>query len=564
MGHVESQENNLEEAPEGTVAAVSQLVVEAGKVVTATGQILTAGTILVLLFLTLRWRVGPRLQGSFKEKPRLDIKRFSDWTENQEIGKGLAAMVRDKFKDAMVLKDCPLKAHLVEGPVSFEAPAEIKSVATPIKIVSDFIEWAFPQKTIIFQGDVQQPGKRGAGLTLKLVNNQTSEVIDSCTLWEKDYTSSASKKKSRSKCSPYYCLAQPAANWTLFQLVKYREREEIGNDPEGIGDREEKVESRLVSILGTDSWQSYLYFKIGLCLELEGNRSEAKNMYTEALREDSKNRFALFNYGYLKIEEAAEEQKKSQEKTSETEKNKRKYTEKYEEALDMLERAEEIAEKYEQELDWLQWMEKTNGGKILGDNPKDEKTEKIHGDNLWYMAMFQIVAIHSYMGNCKDEKDRSENLHKATEKTIEALKTLLEKQGKMERLRRSVNWVTKKRLEEMKEILKYLEDMQPIIDIESAMALIGEGDGKATGLIEKAKTSPYFSERAEYNLGCYYSILGEKKDALEHLRLAFRKGGDNVRWAQLDPDLRGVRDDDEFKHMIRKYGAEMEDTLKPT
>ena len=250
----------------------------------------------------------------------------------------------------------------------------------------------------------------------------------------------------------------------------------------------------------------------------------------------------------------------------------------------MLERAEEIAEKYEQELEWLQLVEntpearsiinhetvetaKTNGGEILGDSPKDEKTEKIHGDNLWYMAMFQIVAIHSYMGNCEDEKDRSERLHKATEKTIEALKISLEKQGKMERLRRSVNWVTKKRLEEMRKILKYLEDMQPIIYIESAMALIGEGDGEATKLIEKAKTSqktnPNFSEREriEYNLGCYYSILGEKKDALEHLRLAFRKGGDNVRWAQLDPDLHGVRDDDEFKHMIRKYSAEMEDTL---
>jgi non-specific serine/threonine protein kinase len=55
-----------------------------------------------------------------------------------------------------------------------------------------------------------------------------------------------------------------------------------------------------------------------------------------------------------------------------------------------------------------------------------------------------------------------------------------------------------------------------------------------------------------YNAACTYGIIGNKVEALKHLKLAEAAGYSNVTWAARDPDLECLHDDPDFKDLIER------------
>ena len=577
-------------------------------------EVLLKSVILVLAGLAAWWRIRPWICSSIRNRSRLNIEYFDEGPLNLKIGRGLATMVEDEFKDIVNERDKPL-VRLVEGPITLRAPADIKSGGSPIKMISELIEWAFPQKIINLCGCLQISRSLGAALTVKLMNNQTGEIIAARTMWQKDFDlemrsgdrpqpwntdrsqpANSQKITALEDVDPadYYCLAKPAAIWTLFRLAEY--------------------EGESLSGLGTENWKSYFFSQDGLNLDLHGNKKEAETKYVKALHLDPKNRSALSNLGILKTETAAFEKKPY----------------KYEQALDLFDQAVKHAKKFEKTLGWLEWVKKTTG---------QQDNNKIHGDNVWFIAMRQMANAYSYKGkheNKREEKDinegkeKAENLRDAVEETLRVLEDVLEEYGVLKNFTKPV----KEYLKEIKEVKEYLEKMQPLILMQCAIRFADAEDRKAeelknkaitkvieknkqiedylelikekekaienvgdkgkmakseeetpsqsdpkTGELEKKRKKcneeriipedripeevrlQWFPKEIQYDLACYYSVSDENKDykkTLKYLESAFLEGDYYVWWAKWDPDLRGVRKEKkkDFGELIKKYSFE--------
>lgn len=550
------------------------------------GAILTV-IIILLAYLAIWWRILPWIANSIRNKPQLDIECFDMGATNLDIGKGLAAKVEDEFKKVIHEKDKPM-AHLVEGPTTLKPPAEIKSGASPIKVVSELIEWAFPQKVISLCGCLQKSNEYGAGLSLKLKNNQTGEIIDAQTIWQKDcdLEFKIPKRNDQSKntnedqglnsqnttkkdidASPYYCLAESAAVWTLFRLIEYEEKETDGEN-----------KSTPTAKLGTENWQSYVFFRQGLRLDMGGEKKKAQEMYQKALHLDPKNRAALDNFAYSKIEEAARE----------------KDPYKYEVALKLLERTVMLSEEYEQNLEWLKWTKKIAEKEgWIKDDKNDGNNNKggnngIHVDNMWFVAKRHMANTYSYKGNYKKGQEKAEELLSEIKEITCILRKLEKKENRRVYYRHlyliprhlkktckkmnHLDYILKKikfpryseatapverYLEEAKDAKKYLDDMVKIIKMQSAIR-IAQNSGnnnaseKAVDAIKrdlsdkinpsskkpckctlisnepekkykctlistkleeigKCKHISAISNEIHYDLACYFSVLGQKK-----------------------------------------------------
>ena len=59
---------------------------------------------------------------------------------------------------------------------------------------------------------------------------------------------------------------------------------------------------------------------------------------------------------------------------------------------------------------------------------------------------------------------------------------------------------------------------------------------------------------AYYDAASVYARMGNKSKALEYLKMSFENGYRSIVHLKLDPDMNSIRDTDEFKTLIRKYG----------
>ncbi|MGC1121302.1 MAG: NUDIX domain-containing protein [Candidatus Methanofastidiosia archaeon] len=577
--------------------------------------------ILILALLVFFLKCVPWIVNSFRSKPRLDIECFDKGSTGLELGKGLEMRVEDEFKKVINVSDKALM-KLVEGPVNLKAPADIGS-ATHIKIISDLVEWAFPPNVVSLSGCLHKSKKNGAGLTLKLKSNKTGEIIAACTLWQKDYDidwedegkgkdekaqekdgnpnnerrEQDKVKKQEEDPSNYYCLAKPAAIWILFKLLEH-ERES----------QKEKIKKSVLG-LGTENWESYVFFQDGRIRDLQGNAAEAKKYYLKALKIDPKNRYALCNLGLLRIEEGARE-------TNDY---------KYEEAIGLLERAMRLSIEYEKNIEWLEWMKKV---------VKNKKCKHVRGDNMWFTAMLNLASAYHYGGNYEESvRVVSLLLHSIT-KTLKVLETVQEEKGKvlnrfwncltwssytvimrvkllfMDRIcdiELSNNHVRSKNdyLDDMRIFKQYLEDLKDLIMVLRAISRVRAHKIEDTGkymeniskkIIEskkrkgertkvdqeesesdqeklKQKKDELIRTEVKYDLACYYSIVGEEKGnertdeydkALKYLRDALLEGGIMLEWAKVDPDLQGLRKgrEREFSKLIDTYTAKIPEIQK--
>lgn len=63
-----------------------------------------------------------------------------------------------------------------------------------------------------------------------------------------------------------------------------------------------------------------------------------------------------------------------------------------------------------------------------------------------------------------------------------------------------------------------------------------------------------------YNLGCSFSLVGRKEEAIEALGKSLEVGYDDYDWMKRDPDLAAVRDDPRFESMLSwLYGEDIEE-----
>ncbi len=138
------------------------------------------------------------------------------------------------------------------------------------------------------------------------------------------------------------------------------------------------------------------------------------------------------------------------------------------------------------------------------------------------------------------------------------------------RIRLIVNEAGKSENKALKSFLRSFEPMAICVK-EEILA-----DLKETGL-EKPIIQKKFSEYNPgflYNKACYYSVAGEKqkdmnerikkfKKTLKYLSLALEQERAYIKWAQKDPSLKGIREDeltkDEFIEIIKKYGTPEEE-----
>jgi adenylate cyclase len=88
-----------------------------------------------------------------------------------------------------------------------------------------------------------------------------------------------------------------------------------------------------------------------------------------------------------------------------------------------------------------------------------------------------------------------------------------------------------------------------------AGALIATGDAvRATEWAERALEAAPHEPSVLYNVGCMYSMMGNKERAIELVDEAVRKGFGYRAWLEQDGDLDPIRDDPRFKAILARLG----------
>ena len=58
-----------------------------------------------------------------------------------------------------------------------------------------------------------------------------------------------------------------------------------------------------------------------------------------------------------------------------------------------------------------------------------------------------------------------------------------------------------------------------------------------------------------YNLGCSLALLKKREDALKALKHALELGFSDYEWMSRDPDLNSLREDGEFKRLLKRISS---------
>ena len=58
-----------------------------------------------------------------------------------------------------------------------------------------------------------------------------------------------------------------------------------------------------------------------------------------------------------------------------------------------------------------------------------------------------------------------------------------------------------------------------------------------------------------YNLGCSLALLKKREDALKALKHALELGFSDYEWMSRDPDLNSMREDGEFKRLLKRISS---------
>jgi hypothetical protein len=454
-----------------------------------------------------------RLINNFcKQRFYLDVKDFNDEATALKIGKGTTAMVKKSLIKSGELGEKPMVNIAFEPIGKFEPPIDLKQIAFPLDILSKLVNWLLPVQSYTLSGYCQE-SKQGVGLTLVL--KSSDETVFSETFWQKDYDPDIKISEVADICQ---LLAEPATIWIIFKL-----NSDAAN-----------------KWLDFNSWESYAYCKIGGYWSLKSDYSQAEKMLQKSLLHCQNNRFALFNLGVIRIQQAAELNDQGILRQSET----------------MLTRAKEEAEK---------WKEDKGNSKYL------------YKDAVWYKAMYQLAAIEEYN-------------HIMFQQQLPTTNDLKAKQ-----LVQSIKLITDcKDFSDDKTLKIFLQEFRPMAQILYASILVryparGEEDpaqqeidnlnsnyyidlienvienmlnNQRQGSSEQKSVLPY---RAYYNLACYHAAKAEKsnpqqqqpnnddnKKLFDYLRYALKQDKTLAKWAKYDPSFKWIREQNDLSfHFYR-------------
>ena len=574
-----------------------------------------------LVAYVLIYKIRPRIMGS--RRPSLDIVDFDKGTTGFEIDKGLWALVEESY--IMLGHEGRNRVNLVTGPSpdKLEIPAPPNAQVAPyFKFVSELIDWLFPPNVITLSGYTLKSGSLVSGITFALAENQTKNILDSCTIWQNKLNLETTPKKEGEPTDPtsYYCLAEPVAVWVFFQL----------------GNISKKTKNEKFTIMGTDDWQSYAYFKAGVRWHIEGRLDKAHQLYVESLGRDMKNWGALFNLGRLEMEEGQYQHaygrlKQVREFSNSNNIDKKSmfikdtmwYLATYNLALTLRYMSEQhknnLSDGKKATKALIETIEKIridimkNDETLLKcDISRAEKKAKTLLETIHEIIAELQTAEHiteEYILHCLEGKptNQVDSIKKAIEewsmaeqkvRTIQKdiIKWPMEKQEKrlegiitdLKNMESPENkpapfefikfmaeqeakdlmvkvWKAKEATKENvdKKLKEFLESFYATACIMSANTLLYvDKIDEAVKIIKMVEPFEKLNFRSRYNLACYYSIYGEKdkryyRNALNNLEYALERRGTIVQWAQKDPSLKGVREDEnireDFDRLIQKY-----------
>ncbi len=470
------------------------------------GEILTALAIALLALYIVINRIFPWIYDLIKEfflsNPHLEIQDFDKGSTELDIGKGLAAIVEASINHFSNEGNRAL-VHIVEGPIQKLEIPDVKAVTENLKFIFQLFELAFPRNVITLSGYLQKSEDRGAGLSLILVKRRTGEIVDSMTIWQKDFEMLMVPSDSKDP-TQYHQLAELVAIWIIFRLLAYREHQKNSVPKKWIYELMPVLapKEEPFNPLGTDRWESYAYFRVAVQWSLKGEKDKARHVYIEALNQDMRNCLPWFNLGVLDIE-AGE----------------------YDRALKRLEQVKQNT--------------KPNG-------------------ILWYKALYQLAAVYEYKGDwtnaAKEAKKLVEAATKAAAEPANAKDVVLMDfmksfkpiaismyAGVLVGQDNILEAEKQDKISEVKKQLKMITPMECTYRVRYNLACYYSIMGKREKDAEKAKLS--------------------YQKALLHLNSALERGGTIVQWAQNDPSLEGVREDKNMKNdfikLINKYGQEI-------
>ncbi len=102
-----------------------------------------------------------------------------------------------------------------------------------------------------------------------------------------------------------------------------------------------------------------------------------------------------------------------------------------------------------------------------------------------------------------------------------------------------------------KYLLKYPNDARARTYYAKVLLSIGKLDDAKNEETKALKLNPD-DPLMLYNAACFYSLIGEKKIAINYLKDAVRLGFANFDWIKIDSDLNSVRNEIEFIHIINQ------------
>ena len=231
--------------------------------------------------------------------PPLDIEEFYDKDlkiapiENG-IGKGLSSVVRSQLEHVSAASQGFRISQIVGSIQKITIPTEVVNSIPKVpgnwwtafvNMIPALLNWVLQPSTMKLTGHLHKPGKKGAGLTVQLLEN--NKIQNSYTFWQQDFDNFF-KDSNETTVYNLNQLAKNVAIWLMFNTAK-----------------------REFELLGTKNWKSYAYFSAGLHAESQEERlDDAKKLYINALRIDAKLSAARVNLSGIYRKEAKKEKDK--------------------------------------------------------------------------------------------------------------------------------------------------------------------------------------------------------------------------------------------------------------
>ena len=436
------------------------------------------------------------------------------------------------------------------GTTKFTLPSKLNEQAV-FGVIATILEYIFRPNTLKVTGQIQTSTPKGMGITLKLTDNRSGDIIGTESFWEIDY---AGLKRllpgtTEKPSDPLSLLAQAAAVWVCCKASDFVEKP--------------------YRPMGTRSWQSTAHtvcalYMFGLITQKDAPvdaAARALDLFHTALSYDRKNPVAGINYARLTFESML-----GKERTKE---------ELYQTYTLTRARVETVIEALKSAIPDRQ-------AEIRG----SEKT--ILDEELWlYQAYYSLAAVASLQAKTGDGQGTAQR--RFAVKTLRHLAGMLAKKAAALPLNKSAAQVrADDRTNEKKSSFPdriyvwegRLRDERHAFVLRSMRQAIVALSG-LIAMDAKCKPDPDFAKRVHgaagtpadiiyrvhYDIACYYSlgatnpnVKGElQKDCYRkgffHLEQALALPGDLNNYAQIDEDLENLRknDTERFNQIVNRH-----------